>query len=68
MVKLARPSNNVTMPYAEVAVRHPDTAVVVLPRSGAVPSATAGTAPTRRDGHLRVIAERGRMGWQRTSG
>jgi hypothetical protein len=54
--------------YAEVAARHPDADVVVPPRSSAVPSATAETAPTRRDRHLRLIAERGRMGWQRTSG
>jgi hypothetical protein len=54
--------------YAEVAARHPEAAVVVPPRSGAVPSATADTAPTRRDAHLRCIAERGRMGWQRASG
>jgi hypothetical protein len=40
----------------------------VPPRSGAVPSDTAETAPTQRDRHLRVIAERGRMGWQRASG
>ena len=54
--------------YAEVAARHPDAAVVVPPRSSAVPSATAGTTPTQRDAHLRCIAERGRMGWQRSSG
>jgi hypothetical protein len=54
--------------HAEVAARHPAAAVVVPPRSGAVPSDTAGTAPTQRDQHLRVIAERGRMGWQRASG
>jgi hypothetical protein len=54
--------------YAEVAARHPATAVVVPPRSGAVPSDTVETAPTRRDGHLRSIAERGRMGWQRATG
>ncbi len=54
--------------YAEVAARHPEAAVVVPPRSGAVPSDTAETAPTRRDEHLRCIAERGRMGWQRASG
>jgi hypothetical protein len=53
---------------AEVAARHPDAELVVPPRSGAVPSATADAAPTRRDRHLRCIAERGRMGWQRTSG
>ena len=54
--------------YAEVAARHPGAAVVVPPRSSAVPSDTAETAPTRRDAHLRYIAERGRMGWQRASG
>ena len=54
--------------YAAVAARHPDAAVVVPPRSGAVPSAAAETAPTQRDGHLQSIAERGRMGWQRASG
>ena len=54
--------------YAEVAARHPGAAVVVPPRSSAVPSDTAETAPTQRDAHLRYIAERGRMGWQRASG
>ncbi|WP_043837196.1 IS5 family transposase [Muricoccus aerilatus] len=54
--------------YGEVAARHPDAAVIVPPRSGAVPSATAGTAPTRRDEHLRTIAERGRVAWQKVSG
>ena len=29
---------------------------------------TAETAPTQRDAHLRCIAERGRMGWQKASG
>jgi len=54
--------------YAEVAARHPDAAVVVPPRSSAVPSEAAETEPTQRDAHLRCIAERGRMGWQRASG
>jgi hypothetical protein len=54
--------------YAEVAARHPEAAVVVPPRANAVPSDTAETAPTRRDEHVRCIAERGRMGWQRASG
>ena len=54
--------------YAEVAARHPEAAVVVPPRSSAVPSAAAETAPTQRDLHLGCIAERGRMGWQRASG
>ncbi len=53
--------------YAEVAARHPDAAVVVPPRSSAVPSATAEMAPSRRDEHLRTIAERGRRGWQKAS-
>jgi Transposase DDE domain len=54
--------------YAEVAARHPNAAVVVPPRSSAVPSDAAETAPTQRDGHLRCIAECGRMGWQKASG
>jgi Transposase DDE domain len=54
--------------YAEVAARQPEAAVIVPPRSSAVPSGAAGSAPTQRDQHLRVIAERGRMGWQRASG
>ncbi len=54
--------------YAEVAARHPDAAVVVPPRSSAVPSDAAETAPTQRDAHLRSIAECGRMGWQKASG
>ena len=54
--------------YAEVAARHPDAAVFVPPRSSAVPSDAAETAPTRRDRHLQLIAERGRMGWQKASG
>ena len=54
--------------YREVRQRHADAAVIVPPRSSAVPSATAQTAPTKRDQHLQLIAERGRMGWQRVSG
>jgi hypothetical protein len=54
--------------YAEVAARRPDADVIVPPRSSAVPSAAAETEPTQRDAHLRCIAERGRMGWQRVSG
>src|SRR5918998_5129063 len=54
--------------HAEVAARHPGAAVIVPPRSGAVPSDTAETAPTQRDRHLQVIAGRGRLGWQKASG
>ena len=54
--------------YAEVAARHPTAAVVVPPRANAVPSEAAEITPTPRDRHLRCLAERGRMGWQRVSG
>jgi hypothetical protein len=54
--------------YASVAERHPEAAVVVPPRRGAVPSEMAATAPTQRDRHIQVIAEHGRMGWQKRSG
>ena len=42
--------------------------VIVVPRSSAVPSETAEIAPTQRDRHLQLIAERRRMGWQKASG
>ncbi len=54
--------------YETVAERAPDSAVVVPPRSSAALSASAGIAPTRRDQHIQEIAERGRMGWQKSSG
>src|SRR4051794_28639320 len=54
--------------YADVAERHPGADVIVPPRSTAVPSATAETVPTQRDRHLQLIAEKGRMGWQKATG
>ena len=54
--------------YGEVARRSPDAAVIVPPRSSAVPGETAGTAPTPRDRHLRHITEHGRRTWQQASG
>jgi hypothetical protein len=54
--------------YGAVAKRHPEAAVIVPPRRGAVPSETAETAPTQRDRHLRSMAEQGRRGWQKASG
>jgi len=51
-----------------VAERHPTAAVLVPPRSTAVPSETAETAPTQRDRHLQFIAEHGRAAWQKASG
>jgi hypothetical protein len=38
------------------------------PASTATLSASAGTAPTRRDQHILEIARHGRMGWQKSSG
>ena len=54
--------------YTEVTTRHPEAEVLVPPRANAVPSKAAESAPTQRDRHLRCIAERGRMGWQKASG
>ena len=53
--------------YASVAQRHPEAAVIVPPRTTAVP-ARRPRRPTQRDRHLQLIAEKGRMGWQRASG
>src|SRR5215218_8858950 len=56
--------------YRAVAERQPDppAAVVIPPRATAVASPTAGTAPTQRDRHIRMIQDRGRMGWQKAVG
>ena len=53
--------------YEDVAEHAPDAAVIVPPRSTAIPSASAATAPTQRDRHIQKI-EHGRMGWQKASG
>lgn len=39
--------------------------MIIPPRSTAVLSDTAESAPTRRDRHIQMIAEKGRLGWQR---
>jgi len=54
--------------YASVGERYPGATVIVPPRATAVPSQTAESAPTQRDRHLQLIAEKGRMGWQKASG
>ena len=54
--------------YGEVTRRCPEAVVIVPPRSSAVPSDTAETAPTQRDRHLQMIAEHGRRRWQKASG
>ena len=53
---------------AAVAKHHPEMAIIVPPRSTAVPSEMAETAPTQRDRHLQAIAEHGRAAWQKASG
>ena len=53
---------------SSIAARHPEVAIIVPPRTTAVPSDTAETAPTQRDRHLQHIAEHGRMAWQKASG
>jgi hypothetical protein len=54
--------------YGAAMERDPDALVVVPPRSTAVPSQTGASDPTQRDRHLRCIAEKGRIGWQKMSG
>jgi hypothetical protein len=54
--------------YSAVAERYPDAQVIVPPRSTAVPSDMAESAPTQRDLHLQSITEHGRRGWQKRSG
>ncbi len=54
--------------YGDVVAHHPGASVIVPPRSNAVPSDTAETAPTMRDRNLKIIAERGRMAWQKAAG
>ena len=51
--------------YDAVTQRHPDAAVIIPPRSTAVPN---DTPTSQRDRHLQTIAEHGRINWQRSSG
>jgi len=56
--------------YRAVAARQPDppVAVIIPPRSTAVPSPDAGTTPTQRDRHIQMIGDKGRIGWQKATG
>lgn len=54
--------------YQAVAVHSPGAEVIIPPRSTAVPSDTAQSAPTQRDRHLQVISACGRLGWQKAVG
>src|SRR5215211_2742754 len=53
--------------YRAVAARQPDppAAVVIPPRATAVPGSAADAAPSQRDQHIRMIQDKGRLGWQR---
>jgi len=58
--------------YAAAAARqrHPAPEVVVPPRASAVPSSVKGNngAQSPRDCHIQLMAERGRMDWQKVTG
>ena len=56
--------------YRAVAEHQPDppVAVVIPPRSTAVPSSDAGTTPSQRDQHIHMIQGKGRMAWQKAVG
>ena len=51
--------------YRAVSAHTPEAEVIIPPRTTAVLSDTAASAPTQRDQHIQMIAERGRLGWQR---
>jgi transposase len=51
--------------YDAVVERHPGAAVIIPPRTTAVPNEPT---TTQRDRHIAEIEQHGRMGWQRRSG
>src|SRR3954454_9501563 len=42
--------------------------IVIPPRASAVPSRQSAEAQSQRDHHVRIIAEKGRMAWQKATG
>jgi hypothetical protein len=56
--------------YRAIASHQPDPPpdVVIPPRASAVPSTENAKAQSQRDRHIRLIAEKGRMAWQRATG
>ncbi len=56
--------------YQAVVARQPRQApeVVIPPRADAVPSTTDPDQQTPRDRHVQLMADRGRIGWQRATG
>ena len=58
-------------PVYQAVARHqsdPVPDIVIPPRASAVPSAQSAEAQSQRDHHIRIIAEKGRMGWQKATG
>jgi hypothetical protein len=56
--------------YQAVAGHQPDPSLegVIPPRASAVLSTRSAEAQSQRDCHIRMIAEKGRMPWQREAG
>jgi transposase len=56
--------------YQAIAGHQPDPPpdVVIPPRASAVPSTENTEAQSQRDRHIRLIAEKGRMAWQKAAG
>ena len=56
--------------YQAIADHQPDPPpdVVIPPRASAVPSTENAEAQSQRDRHIRLIAEKGRMAWQKATG
>jgi hypothetical protein len=56
--------------YQAIAGHQPDPPpdVVIPPRASAVPSTENAEEQSQRDRHIRTIAERGRMAWQKATG
>ncbi len=42
--------------------------MIIPPNAGAVAGRTSGTVPSQRDVHIRMIEDRGRLGWQKAVG
>jgi hypothetical protein len=42
--------------------------IVIPPRASAVPSTHSTEAQSQRDHHVRIIAEKGRLAWQKATG
>lgn len=56
--------------YQAIAAHQPDPPpdIVIPPRASAVPGPENAEARSRRDRHIRLIAEKGRMAWQKATG